>query len=127
MQSLNAIIELASKGEIIFDHANKMIIQLNELQKVYQQIIETQKRPIFIPHEKDTTLSRENINRLLVTLRGYSPIHRLAPILLLLICLLGLAYLPMPLFGVLVTLNKLPYWLGRWYDNLEPIRKVEFN
>jgi len=24
-----AIIELASKGEIIFDHANKMIIQLN--------------------------------------------------------------------------------------------------
>jgi hypothetical protein len=66
------IIELASKGEIIFDHANKMIIQLNELQKVYQQIIETQKRPIFIPHEKDTTLSRENINRLLVTLRGYS-------------------------------------------------------
>jgi hypothetical protein len=63
-------IELASKGEIIFDHANKMIIQLNELQ--YQQIIETQKRPIFIPHEKDTTLSRENINRLLVTLRGYS-------------------------------------------------------
>jgi len=57
-----AIIELASKGEIIFDHANKMIIQLNELQKVYQQIIETQKRPIFIPHEKDTTLSRENIS-----------------------------------------------------------------
>ena len=57
-----AIIELAIKGEIIFDHANKMIIQLNELQKVYQQIIETQKRPIFIPHEKDTTLSRENIS-----------------------------------------------------------------
>ena len=39
-----AIIEVASKGEIIFDHANKMIIQLNELQKVYQQIIDTQKR-----------------------------------------------------------------------------------
>lgn len=38
-----AIIELASKGEIIFEHANKMITQLNELQKVYQQIIETQK------------------------------------------------------------------------------------
>jgi hypothetical protein len=38
-----AIIELASKGEIIFEHANKMIIQLNELQKVYEQIIETQK------------------------------------------------------------------------------------
>jgi hypothetical protein len=28
-----AIIELASKGEIIFDHANKMIIQLNELRR----------------------------------------------------------------------------------------------
>src|SRR5437870_126503 len=51
------------------DHANKMIIQLNELQKAYQQIIEKQKRPIFIPREKDTAPSRENINRLLVTLR----------------------------------------------------------
>jgi hypothetical protein len=62
---------LASKGQNIFDHANKMIIRLNELQKVDRRI-ETQKRPIFIPHEKDTTLSRENINHLLVTLRGYS-------------------------------------------------------
>jgi hypothetical protein len=34
-------------------------------------MIEKETRPIFIPHEKDTIMSKENINRLLVALRGY--------------------------------------------------------